>query len=278
MPQTSVPASWRVKQCCFTLIELLVVIAIIAIMAAILLPALQKARGRGQSSGCSNNCKNFAATWAQYSNDSDDQLYPSLLNGKQWPVGGVGKNWAENASKDKYWGGSTKAVPKVYGSTGGYLTPMLQCPTAVAKGRDTKYNAIAIKNCYAYNFFFNPRTSTGALIEPTSSVVKISQISNASKALLLCDDWAAGAAQTARGQFSVDGEESKGGAQALSWIGPSAGTSTGSKGAHGLNANMAFADGHVSSQREFYGIDGSKSGRYLPVSWRRDKEFKELVW
>ena len=79
----------------FTLIELLVVIAIIAILAAILLPALQSARARGQSSGCINNIKQFAQKWAQYSNDYDDQLYPSLLNGKGWPANSLSKNWAE---------------------------------------------------------------------------------------------------------------------------------------------------------------------------------------
>ena len=275
-----VSASWRVKGTPFTLIELLVVIAIIAILAAILLPALQQARGRGQSSGCLNNTKQFVAKWAQYSNDSDDQLYPSILNGKGWPAASNSKNWAENACKDKYWGGSLKTEPRMYkDSTSGYKTPLLECPTARAKNLGVRYNAFAIRNCYAYNFFFNPRTKTGTLATPSTSLTKISQIANASKALVLCDDWVSpSSAQTARGAYNTDGDESKGAAQAFSWIGPSAGTSTGSKGAHGVNANIAFADGHANSQRHFYGVESGTNGRYLPVSWVRGKDILELTW
>ena len=264
---------------CFTLIELLVVIAIIAILAAILLPALQNARGRGQASSCMNNCKQFASTWMQYSNDYG-QLYPSLLNGKGWPVDSLSKNWAENACKSKYWGGSLKTEPGMYkGTTSGFKTPLLECPTARAKNQGVRYNAFAIRNCYAYNFFFNPRTKTGSLATPETSLVKLSQIRTPGKALLLCDDWVSpGSAQTARGQFSTDGDSSLGAAQAFSWVGSGAGTSTGTKGAHGTNANMAFADGHVELRRSFIVVNSSTSGRYLPAPWRTDKEVKEVMW
>ena len=266
---------------CFTLIELLVVIAIIAILAAILLPALQSARARGQAGSCMNNIKQFGQKWVQYSNDYG-QLYPSYMNkggGAKYPTSNSA-NWAENASKDKYWGGSLKSIPKMHGNASGFRNPLLECPSALADGfKWRRYNSYPIANSYAYNFYFNPRSSKLNMAS-TYAIVKVTQITKPGITLLLCDDWVSpGSAQTARGQYNVDGDDSKGGAQAYSWVGPTAGTSTGAKGAHNkVNANMGFADGHAEAKRTFTVINGSQSGRYLPVTWARDKELKEVSW
>jgi prepilin-type N-terminal cleavage/methylation domain-containing protein/prepilin-type processing-associated H-X9-DG protein len=62
------------KQRGFTLIELLVVIAIIAILAAILFPVFARARENARRASCQSNLKQIALGALQYSQDYDEQM------------------------------------------------------------------------------------------------------------------------------------------------------------------------------------------------------------
>lgn len=63
----------------FTLIELLFVVAIISILAGIFLPALQKARGKAKESLCFNNLKQIGYITANYIEENQDFVLPSVV-------------------------------------------------------------------------------------------------------------------------------------------------------------------------------------------------------
>lgn len=85
---------WRHWLRAFTLIELLVVIAIIAILAAILFPVFAQAREAARKTSCSSNLNQLGKASMMYSQDFDESLVPSYVQGFGGATGGwVG--WSE---------------------------------------------------------------------------------------------------------------------------------------------------------------------------------------
>jgi len=70
----------------FTLIELLVVIAIISILAAILFPAFAQVREKGRQTSCLSNEKQLSLAVLMYTQDYDETLLPSAVNGPSSPI------------------------------------------------------------------------------------------------------------------------------------------------------------------------------------------------
>ncbi len=128
----------------FTLIELLVVVAIIAILAGMLLPSLAQAREKAKGASCSSNLKQMSLGLISYTGDYDGYFVPYK-----------DPSAAHGASETDYWLGTYNSSGNYdltknnyFGDYIGNCAKVFLCPTIAPKVKDVTDTDIT---GYGYN-------------------------------------------------------------------------------------------------------------------------------
>lgn len=213
----------------FSLIELLVVISVIALVTVILVPALVRARQQGESMVCLNNLRQMAIA-AQMYTEAFKGYYPIAQYLKMTP----GKNfmyvWDFTII---YEPGKKTVVPGLLWQ-GRTIEKIQQCPSfkGSANWQLDPYTG------YNYNTSYIGHGQGENIVVPAKAVV----VKKPSQCALFGDgEWENGANKFMRAPWPNPGD--------LSFTGRYAGTQ-GYR--HAGMTNVAWCDGHASSQRELY--------------------------
>jgi prepilin-type processing-associated H-X9-DG protein/prepilin-type N-terminal cleavage/methylation domain-containing protein len=210
----------------FTLIELLVVISIIAVLAAMLMPALATARESARSAACQSNLKQISLGFTMYTNDNNG-WYPWAYNSDYDT--GYEKCWDyEKESGD--WTGN------------GYIGPYLDeninvygCLTA--KGLHSYDRPIT---GYAYNasYLGKGKWIWGGTPSSEGDPARTVEVKSPSETCLVADSayWSASDSQYTGNNYLRAPNGSN------NWIGENI------HYRHNDKANVAWCDGHVSSE------------------------------
>ena len=213
----------------FTLIELLVVISVVLLLMGMLMPALARARDESKTVLCLSNLRQLGIAAQMYANNNDDyypiayanmKVTPSTVTISEWDYIAV-KNWSTGQVTVKpgiLWQGET--IEKIH-----------QCPSF--KGNsctmyDVKYTG------YNYNTSYIGRGGT-------ERPARITQVRRPARCALFGDgEYSGGANKFMRSPFTSDTD-------------PFPFRSAGTQGyRHNKKTNVAWCDGHASSQIEIY--------------------------
>ena len=220
----------------FSLIELLVVIAMIAILAGMLLPALNSAREKGRSSSCLSNLKQIAQANLMYAGDYDDYSVPYKVTASNRP-NQPGDYWLAVFDGNTY----DMTESPLLGSYYGNAENVMVCPTSRHEGI-VELSATSDGGGYGYNgWWFGRYASTS--VGPYS--FKMSRYRKTSSSIIFGDCAQQGRSGTYQPQTPLMYCKRQPSEDVSYGSGNRSGTS---HFRHGSRTNVAWADGHATSE------------------------------
>lgn len=228
----------------FTLIELLVVISTIALLMGILIPSLVRARGQAKRIFCLNNLRQLSIAAANYTLNNDD-YYPLAQYSQNssrycWDFSKISKNGKSQIVPGLLWQGSTiqevQKCPSYKGSDNLWGLPF------TGYNYNTSYighgQGESVSSLYTGSVIPNPSFPSYDIVESA----KVTQVKKPDSCALFGDGHYAGGANKFMRSPKV-------------WAGDMdyslrAGGTQGYR--HNGMTNVAFCDGHATSQKELY--------------------------
>lgn len=216
----------------FTLIELLVVISIISLLMAIMVPALARARVQGKSMVCLSNLRQLAVAAEVYAGNYDG-YYPIAYTNDPDPTDSLAiyACWDFVAVKD--WASGDEYVEPGILWEGHGAEKIHQCPSfrGGSNTRNDPYTG------YNYNTSYIGHGSNEAVVRPA----KTTQVKRPVRCALFGDgEYSDGANKFMRSPWKSKFDRFPF-------------RSAGTQGyRHGGGTNVAWCDGHASSQKELF--------------------------
>ncbi len=215
----------------FTLIEMLVVIAVISLLTAVLMPVLARARREGKAVMCLSNLRQLGIAAQLYADDNDG-YYPIAYINDPEPTDSVAVYVCWDFVHVKDWETLEERTEPGLLWQKDMIENIQQCPSFKgAANSDDPYTG------YNYNTSYIGHGSNEAVTTPA----KVTQVRKPSRCALFGDgEYADGANKFMRCPWKSECDTF-------------AFRTSGTQGyRHNSKTNVAWCDGHVSSQKQLY--------------------------